>query len=113
MESIQIFLVLDSHLKAALKQWLANDPRPAQLIPTIVTMSRHNAASNVHDLRGVVKHNVSNLIYVPLIAPNTLPFKSLGLLKRFIVFHENIHEMSCKMNRKYSQDIDKVLNNDL
>jgi adenine deaminase len=34
-------------------------------------MSRHNAASNVHDLRGIGKHNVSNLIYVPLIAPNT------------------------------------------
>ena len=34
-------------------------------------MSRLNAASNVHDLRGFGKHNVSHLIYVPLIAPNT------------------------------------------
>ena len=48
-----------------------NDPRPDQLIPTIVTMSRHNAASNVHDLKGIDTHNVSNLIYVPIIAPNT------------------------------------------
>jgi hypothetical protein len=36
-----------------------------------VTISHHNAASNVRDLRGIGKHNVSNLIYVPLIAPNT------------------------------------------
>jgi hypothetical protein len=50
---------------------MVNDPRPDQLIPTIVTMSRHNAASNVHYPRGIGKHNVSNLIYVPLIAPNT------------------------------------------
>jgi hypothetical protein len=34
-------------------------------------MSRHNAASNVHDVRGIGKHNVSHLIYVPLIALNT------------------------------------------
>ena len=33
-------------------------------------MSRHNAASNIHDLRGIGKHNVSNLIDAPLIAPN-------------------------------------------
>ena len=34
----------------------------------------------------------------------TLPFKN---------FHENIHEISCKMNRKSSQDnVDKVINND-
>ena len=39
--------------------------------PTVMTMSRHNAASNVHDPRGIGKHNVSNLIDVPLIAPNT------------------------------------------
>ena len=32
-------------------------------------MSRHNAALNVHDPSG--KHNISNLIYVSLIAPNT------------------------------------------
>ena len=42
----------------------------------------------------------------------TLPFKSLGSLRNVLVFLENIHEMSCKMNRKYSQDVDKVLNND-
>ena len=34
-------------------------------------MSRHYAASNVHDLRGIGKDNVSTLINVPLIAPNT------------------------------------------
>jgi hypothetical protein len=34
-------------------------------------MSRHNAASNIHDLRGIGKRNVCHLIYVPLIAPNT------------------------------------------
>ena len=37
-------------------------------------MSRHNAASNVHDLRGIGKHNVSNIIYVHLIAPNTFVY---------------------------------------
>ena len=26
--------------------------------------------------------------------------------------HTFIHQMSCKMNRKYSQDIDEVRNND-
>ena len=58
------------NFKAALKQWLVNDPRPAQLIPTIVTTSHHNDASNVHDIKGIGKLNVSNLIYVPLIALN-------------------------------------------
>jgi hypothetical protein len=62
---------LSTHFKAALKQWLVNSSRLAQLFLTIVTMSRLNAASNVHDLRGIGKHNVSHLIYVPLIAPNT------------------------------------------
>ena len=42
----------------------------------------------------------------------TLLFKGLGSLRNVLVFHENIHEMSCKMSRKYSQDIDKVINND-
>ena len=42
----------------------------------------------------------------------TLPFKSLGSLRNVLVFHENIHEMNYKMNRKYSQDVDKVINND-
>ena len=37
-------------------------------------MSRHNAASNVHDLRGIGKRNVSNLIYVPLNSPNTFVY---------------------------------------
>ena len=41
------------------------------IIPTIVTMSRHNAASNVHYPRGFGRHNVSSLIYVPLTALNT------------------------------------------
>ena len=36
-----------------------------------MTTSHHNAASNVHDLKGIGKRNVSNLIYVPLIALNT------------------------------------------
>ena len=36
-----------------------------------MTINRHNAASNVHDPRGIGKHNVSHLIYVTLIAPNT------------------------------------------
>ena len=30
----------------------------------------------------------------------------------FVVFHENIHEMICKMNGKYSQGVDKVINHD-
>ena len=34
-------------------------------------MGCHNAASNVHYPRGVGRHNVSNLIYVPLIAMYT------------------------------------------
>ena len=42
----------------------------------------------------------------------TLPFKSLGSLRNVLVFHENIHEIGCKRNRKYSQDVDKVINND-
>ena len=50
---------------------MVNDPRPDQLIPTVVTMSRHNAASNVHYPRGIGKHNVSHLSYVPLNASNT------------------------------------------
>ena len=43
---------------------------------------------------------------------HTLPFKRLRSLRDVLIFHENIHEMSCKMNRKYSQDVDKVINND-
>ena len=35
------------------QKWLVNDTRPAQLIPTVVTMSCHNAASNVHDPRAL------------------------------------------------------------
>ena len=66
-ESIQI--ILAPGLKAALKQLRFNDPRPTQLIPTIVKMNCHNAASNVHYPRGIGKK--CNLMYVPLIAPNT------------------------------------------
>jgi hypothetical protein len=45
-----------------------NDPSPAQLIPTIVSLSHHNSSANVHDHRGVGRHNVRNLIYVSLTA---------------------------------------------
>ena len=41
---------------------------PAQLIPTIVTLSCHNAEANVYYTRGIGRHNVSNLIDVPLTA---------------------------------------------
>jgi hypothetical protein len=58
----------DMHFKAALRQWLVNDPRTAQLIPTIVSLSCHNAAANVHYPRG---HNVINLIVVPLTSLET------------------------------------------
>ena len=50
--------------------------------------------------------------FVEQLKLHTLPFKSLGSLRNVLVFHENIHEMSCKMNRKYSQDVDNVINND-
>lgn len=41
-------------------------PNPTQIIPTIVSLSCHNTKANVHYHRGVGRHNVSNLIYVPL-----------------------------------------------
>ena len=72
--SIQIILApgtLSTHFKDALKQWFINDLTPAQLIPTIGTISHHNAASNAHYPRGVGRHNVGNFIYFPLIALNT------------------------------------------
>ena len=47
-----------------------------------------------------------------LLEKHTLPFKSLGSLRNVLVFHENIQESCCKMNRKYSQDEDTVINND-
>jgi hypothetical protein len=62
---------LSTHFKAALGQLLINGPRPAQLIPTIVMLSCHNAASNVHYHMGVGRHDVINLMYVPLTALNT------------------------------------------
>jgi len=43
---------------------------------------------------------------------HTLPFKSLGSPRQFRVFHTFIHQIICKMNIKYSQDIDEVRNND-
>jgi hypothetical protein len=61
--------ILSQHYKAALRQLLINDPGPAQLIPTIV-ISCHSASANVHYTRGVGRHNVSNIIYVPLTALN-------------------------------------------
>ena len=42
---------------------------------------------------------------------DTPQFKSLGTLRNVLDFHENIHEMSCKINRKYNQYVDKVINN--
>ena len=41
------------------------DPSPADLITTIVSLSCHNAPAKV-----VGRHNVSNLIYVPLTVLN-------------------------------------------
>jgi len=41
---------------------------------------------------------------------DTLPLKSLGSRRQFGVFHENSHYYH--MNRKYSQDIEKVGSND-
>jgi hypothetical protein len=41
----------------------------------------------------------------------TLPFKCLGSLRNVLVFHENIYEMSFKMNREYIQNVNKVINN--
>ena len=43
---------------------------PAQLIPTIVSLSHHNALANVHYTKSIGRHNVSNLMYVPLTALN-------------------------------------------
>jgi hypothetical protein len=46
-----------------------NNPSPAELIPIIVSLSQ-NALANVPYTRGIGRHNVSNLIYVPLTALN-------------------------------------------
>jgi hypothetical protein len=62
--------ILPQHYMAALRQWLLNDPSPAHLIPTIVSLSCHNVSANVHYPSGVGRYNVSNLIYVPLAALN-------------------------------------------
>ena len=62
--------ILSQHYKAALRQWLINDPSPAHLIPTIVTQSCHNASENVHYTRGIGRHNVSYLMYIHLTALN-------------------------------------------
>ena len=56
-----------------------------------MTMSRHNAASNVHDLRGIGKHNVSHLIYVLLIAPNTSVYPTAIVSSN----HEPINQLHC------------------
>ena len=71
MGSTQIIWVpgiLSQHYKAALRQWLINDPNPAQLIPTVVSLSCHNASANIHYPRGVGRHSVNNLINVHLTA---------------------------------------------
>ena len=44
-----------------------------------------------------------------VMAEHTLLFKSLG--PDNFMFSMKTHQMSCKMNRKYSQDIDEVRNN--
>jgi hypothetical protein len=66
-----------------LRRWLINDPSPPQLIPTIVTHSCHNASANVQYIRGVSRHNISNLIYVPLTA--VMPVLILQLLHAVIM----------------------------
>ena len=70
-ESIQIILDSVHAFQGCIEILIINELRPAQLIPTIATMSRHNAASNVHYPMGVGRHNISILMYVPLIALNT------------------------------------------
>ena len=62
--------IISQHYKAVLRQRLINDPSPAHLIPTIVALSCHNASANEHFPRGAGRHNVSNLMYVPLTALN-------------------------------------------
>jgi hypothetical protein len=62
--------ILSQHYKAALRQLLINDPSPGQLIPTSVSLSCYNSSANVHYPRGIGRHNVSNLIYVPLTSLN-------------------------------------------
>ena len=53
--------------------------------------------------------NFPNALYIHCVY--TLPFRSSVSLRNALVFHENIHEISSKMNRKY-EDVDKVINND-
>ena len=65
------FWTLSHHYKAALRQLLINDPSPAQLIHTLVSLSCHNTSANVHYPRGVGRHNVNNFIDVSLTALNT------------------------------------------
>ena len=45
--------ILSQHYKAELRQGLINDPSPAHLLPTIVSLSCHNVSANVHYPRDV------------------------------------------------------------
>ena len=45
--------ILSQHYSSALRQWLINDPSTAQLLPTIVLLSCHNASANVQCLAKV------------------------------------------------------------
>ena len=71
--------------------------------PYHCAMSQHNAASNVHDLRGISKHNVSILIYAPVIAPNTHVYPTAIVSSN----HEPVNQSYCHVSSKSNPEADQ------